>query len=135
MLLAVREGLKRGYRKFVLYGGIGGRLDHTIANLQVLAFLQGQGCQAVLYGEKEEVHLLHNETLIFSAGRKGLLSVFSFEKEARGVTLRGLAYELTDAVLTNTFPIGTSNEFIGTEARIIVADGSLLVICEREQKL
>ena len=84
MLLAVREGLKRGYRKFVLYGGIGGRLDHTIANLQVLAFLQGQGCQAVLYGEKEEVHLLHNETLIFSAGRKGLLSVFSFEKEEPG---------------------------------------------------
>ena len=81
------------------------------------------------------MHLLHNETLIFSAGRKGLLSVFSFEKEARGVTLRGLAYELTDAVLTNTFPIGTSNEFIGTEAQIIVADGSLLVICEREQKL
>ena len=58
-----------------------------------------------------------------------------FEKEARGVTLRGLAYELTDAVLTNTFPIGTSNEFIGTEAQITVADGSLLVICEREQKL
>ena len=51
------------------------------------------------------------------------------------MTLRGLAYELTDAVLTNTFPIGTSNEFIGTEAQITVADGSLLVICEREQKL
>ncbi len=131
MLLAVREGLKRGYRKFALYGGIGGRLDHTIANLQVLAFLREQGCQAVLYGEKEEVHLLRNETLTFSSGRKGLLSVFSFEKEARGVTLSGLAYELTDAVLTNTFPIGTSNEFIGTEAQITVADGSLLVICER----
>lgn len=132
MLLAVREGLKRGYWKFVLYGGIGGRLDHTIANIQVLAFLREQGCQAVLYGEKEEVHLLRNETLTFSAGRKGLLSVFSFEKEARGVTLSGLAYELTDAVLTNTFPIGTSNEFIGTEAQITVADGSLLVICERD---
>ena len=36
MMLAVKTGLERGCRTFVLYGGLGGRLDHTYANFQTL---------------------------------------------------------------------------------------------------
>ena len=50
MLLAVRTGLDRGYRVFVLYGGLGGRLDHTYANLQVLNFLASRGASGGLLG-------------------------------------------------------------------------------------
>ena len=37
MVYAQREGLDRGYRRFVLLGGVGGRLEHTLANLQARA--------------------------------------------------------------------------------------------------
>ena len=49
-------------------------------------------------------------------------------ERAQGVTLKGLKYELTDALITNSFPVGVSNEFIGKEAEITVRDGTLLIL-------
>lgn len=49
MLAAVREGIKAGYKEFHIYGGTGGRIDHTLANLQVLAYLAGNGMQGFLH--------------------------------------------------------------------------------------
>jgi thiamine pyrophosphokinase len=48
------------------------------------------------------------------------------------VTLQGLKYNVSDIVLTAGFPLGVSNHFTGEEAKITVADGSLLVIYDRE---
>ena len=47
MMLAVKTGLARGYRTFVLYGGLGGRLDHTYANFQTLTYLARHGAVSV----------------------------------------------------------------------------------------
>lgn len=50
MLLAVKEGLARGLKTFVLYGGLGGRPDHAYANLQTLTFLAERGAAGYLLG-------------------------------------------------------------------------------------
>lgn len=128
MHAAIKLGLERGYRRFALYGGTGGRLAHTLANLQLLDGLAGQGCRGFLIGEGTVAAAVHNGALDFPDHMKGYLSVFCTGGTASGVTLSGLKYELADAGLTSSFPLGVSNEFAGVPARVAVVDGTLLVL-------
>ena len=127
-MLAARIGLERGYRAFILLGGMGGRLDHTLANIQTLAFLRENGARAALLGETETITLIQNESLRFREGLSGIVSVFSFGAVAKGVYERGLAYSLNDATLRDTNPIGVSNAFTGAPAEVCVLDGRLVVL-------
>ena len=63
-MLALREGLRRGCDTFYLYGATGGaRLDHTLANLQSLAFLLRHGARGYLYDQNFVYTVIENETL------------------------------------------------------------------------
>jgi len=127
-MLAARIGLSRGYRAFLLLGGVGGRLDHTLANIQTLAFLRENGARAALLGESETITLIRDESLRFRAGLSGTISVFSLGERAKGVYERGLAYALTDATLTDTNPLGVSNAFTEEAAEVSVREGRLVVL-------
>ena len=127
-MLAARIGLERGYRAFLLLGGVGGRLDHTLANIQTLAFLRENGARAALLGDGETITLLIDEALRFRAGLTGTISVFSFGARALGVYERGLAYALNDATLLDTNPLGVSNAFTGEAAELSVREGRLVVL-------
>lgn len=131
-MLAVREGLRRGCREFLLYGALDGkRLDHTLANFQTLQFLADRGANGYLIGENYLVTVVKNGTLRFPATATGILSLFCLGPDARGVTLEGVKYPLTDGTLTPGFPLGVSNHFTGQAARITVRDGSLLVLWDK----
>ena len=133
LLLAIRWAMERGWRRFVIYGALGGRrLDQTVASFQTLRFLADHGAKGRLVGDGWNVALLQNAALRFPSTASGWLSLFVSGEEARGVTLRGLKYELTDAALTCGMPLGVSNEFLGCEARIAVADGALFVLWQGE---
>lgn len=130
LMIAVREGLKAGYQKFVILGGLGGRLDHTFANIQTLSFLASHNACGYLVGGGTAVTVIRNGSLRFDSEKKGIVSVFCCGEPASGVYLRGLKYPLTDAVLTSSLPLGVSNEFIGADSEISVRDGVLTVIWE-----
>ena len=132
---ALQAGLESGYRRFWLFGGMGGRMDHTLANFQALAMLSRQGARGILIGEHEAVTAITNGAVAFPASAKGYLSVFAHTESAKGVFLRGLKYELTNAEVLNTFPIGVSNEFTGRESRVLVREGTLLVICPQNVQM
>lgn len=130
MLLAVREGIARGCDEFLLLGGTGGRIDHTVANLQTLAFLALRGCRGWLIGRDCAITVVRSLTLPddppFEIGA-GKLSVFAYGGAAEGVTLTGLKYSLSGARLDPFFPIGVSNEYGGGEASVTADAGLLLV--------
>ena len=126
--LALRLGLERGYRRFLFYGCLGGRLDLTLANIQQLQYLAEHDAQGILIGEKETLTVIKNAALRFHADRKGDISVFSLSDKSEGVTIKGLHYEAENVTLTNSFPLGVSNSFVGKEASVSVENGVLLVV-------
>lgn len=133
MMIAVKLGLEKGYRQFMIYGGLGGRLDHTVANLHVLDYLIQHDARGCLVGKDERVFLIKDEQFSFDADVKGVISIFAYGGEARGVYLKGLKYPLQDATLTTDFPIGVSNEFVGQKSDISVRNGRLLIILPKIQ--
>ena len=132
MFAAVREGIKAGYSVFHIYCGMGGRIDHTIANMQTLAYLSQNNMQGFLFGKDIVITAITNRKISFDKVSSGYISVFSHTEKSEGVYLQDLKYELHNAVLTNTFPLGVSNEFIGKESSISVSDGTLLIVFPKE---
>ncbi len=131
MVYALRKGLELGYRRFVLLGGVGGRLEHTLGNLQLLDWLALHGAQGFLVGEKTAITCIRDgKVLTFPLSMTGCLSVLCNSGTAKGVTLSGLKYPLEDCTLTSDFPLGVSNQFLDTIASVSVKQGSLLLIWE-----
>ena len=129
-MLAVKLGLARGCRTFVLYGCTGGRPDHTYANYQALLFLAENGARGYLAGDGWVSCAIRNAVIDFPSSLSGTISVFCPSGEATGVTLTGLYYSLENGALTSGFPLGVSNHFIGENASVSVHNGSLLVMWE-----
>lgn len=130
-LAALKKGLELGFKEFVIFGGCGGRVDHTIANIQCLLFLRRNGANGYLINGKERIFVIKDEQVCFPSGEQGILSLFSVSGEAKGVSISGMKYNLEDAVLVNDFPIGISNEFVGKEAVVEVRDGEVLAIVRK----
>ena len=128
MMLAINEGFKQGCDVFVIDGGIGGRADHTMANYQALANIACNKARGFLVGRDMTVTVIINDYMTFRSGARGRISVFSFGDIAEGVTLSGLKYNLNNATLRNSIPLGVSNEFIGEPASVGVRNGTLLIM-------
>lgn len=135
LLYAVKQGIKRNFRKFFFYGGTGGRTSHTISNIQTLSMLSKKGMQGFLFGDNEVFTVIHNKSVSFSDKSTGYISVFSLDTVSKGVYESGLKYSLNDYSMENSFPIGVSNEFTGQESCISVADGTLLLIYSKSAVL
>ena len=128
MMIAVKQGILRGCRMFVIDGGLSGRLDQTIANIQILAYIAHRGSRGVLLGRDMCVTAVVDGSVSFLPGASGGVSVFCAGGKAEGVTLEGLKYPLKNATLESDYPVGVSNEFTGAPATVAVRDGTLVVI-------
>ena len=128
MIAALSEGFSRGYRRFHIFGGTGKRLDHTLANLQALAWLAQRDARGILFGEAEQITAIKDSALFFPEGSAGTVSMFAHSDNAYGVNIYGLKYPLKDSLVTNQFPIGVSNELTGKTGCISVRQGTLWVL-------
>ena len=128
--LAYCEGLRRGYESFEIYGGTGGRSDHTFANYCLLAKIKADGFSARLYSDSEVAYIIRNEATRVSGKPDGKISVFAFGGTAEDVSIKGLYYTLENGTLSPDFPLGVSNSFVSSCAEISVKSGTLLIIQE-----
>lgn len=128
--LAYREGVRRGYTEFMLYGCTGGREDHTFANYALLVYAREAGHKMTLVGKCTETFAMKNETVTLSGKALSHLSLFAFGGDAFGVSISGAEYEAEGVTLTPSFPLGVSNRFGDKDVTVTVRNGSLLVMSE-----
>ena len=130
-MLAVKTALERGFNDISIVGAIGGRLDHTFANIQTLAYILRQGGFGRLIGENDTVELLNAGEYSYERKDGMYISLFTYG-EAAVLTSRGTKYDLTKHTLDNTFPLGVSNEITDDKCSIFVHKGQLLVIFSKK---
>lgn len=126
---AAELAFSQGCRELLLCGCIGGRMDHTASNLTLLEWIADRGGSALLVDGENEVRFCAGGTLTLAnwpAFR--YLSIIPLDRFIEGVTLRGVKYPLTEAVLTRGDTLSVSNEPVGAESTISIGSGRVLVI-------
>lgn len=125
--LAVEWALDRGARSITIAAGVGSRFDHSLANAQLLSLIHRRGARGVVTDGSQAIYLLQGELeLVRPEGRT--LSVLPLGTGCKGLSLKGLRWELErfDPELGDTRTI--SNEFTSEAAQIRLEEGAALVV-------
>jgi thiamine pyrophosphokinase len=133
--LAIRAAIRLGQGGVLILGALGGRIDHALANIGLLAMPELQGREAVILDGRSRATLVRAPRSDGSAvervlaGRPGdLVSLLPLGSGVEGVTTRGLAYPLRDEPLPAGRARGLSNVRSDGDASVTVRRGLLLVV-------
>lgn len=107
---AIKYAIEKGCEFIHVCCAFGGRLDHTVANIQAASFAVDKGVRITMSGLNTVLYTVKNDSINLYCNADSYVSVFSLTDKSIGVTLKGLKYSLDNTTLTNSFPLGVSNE-------------------------
>lgn len=125
--LAVDRAISLGALSIDILGGLGSRIDHTLANIHLLQKGIEKGVSMRVLNHQNTVHLI-NQSLTLEGKPGDLISLLPLSVEVEGVYTEGLAYALSDACFKIGKPYGISNYMIGSKIKVSVKKGLLLLI-------
>lgn len=125
---AVEAAVKQGYTRLLLTGMLGGRLDHTLANLQLMANFTGQGVDILLTDGVSDCYTLTGGGILTVPCREGFYFSVLALSDCYGVRIMGGKYILEGYDLSATDPRAISNEFVGRDVVIKQKSGVLCVV-------
>lgn len=132
-MLAVKLALSMGVKEIQIYGGLGGRFDHAIANVQALRYLTEQGAGGILCDAQNWMTIQTGGTVRQYPKRTGwYFSLLSLSDVCTGVTVRGTKYTLEKGILSAEIPLGVSNEITAEQAEVSLEQGCLLVLYAKD---
>ena len=127
-VFAAREAVRRGFREFLLVGVVGARLDHTLANLSILLWLESQGCRGRILDDHSEMEIVSRQPVEITEDW-AYFSLLNISGVARGIRVEEAKYPLENGEITCGYQYGVSNEVLpGCTARVSVGEGRLLLI-------
>lgn len=130
---AAKEGIKRGFKEFLLLGVIGGRLDHTLGNVSILLYLDSLGIWAMAADDHSEMEIVSQVTAYIPHSFP-YFSLLNITGKAKDITVTNAKYPLTDGEITCEYQYGISNEVLkGQTAEVSLTEGRLLLIKVREE--
>jgi len=125
---AAKEGIKRGFRDFLLLGVIGGRLDHSLGNVSILLYLDSLKLSAKAVDDYSEMEIVSANTA-YIPDSFPYFSLLNIAGSATGITIKSAKYPLTDGEITCDYQYGISNEVLkGTTAEVRLTQGRLLLV-------
>lgn len=134
--LAVDLAVRRGAVELGIHGALGGRLDHTLANLGLLVKAERMGVQAILTGVRERVYLVGpGGELILYPGEGVFFSVLPLSPGVKGLSIAGAKFPLHKIEMEYGSTRGIHNEFTDllTPVKISLGEGFVYVILSSEK--
>ena len=125
--LALLYAAAAGADSIDILGALGGRWDHTLANVALLALPELHGLGARLLADGQTLYLVR-EAAVLEGQRGDTVSLLPLSGDAHGVTTRGLQYPLDDATLSYERARGVSNVLLDPPGHVSLREGLLLVV-------
>lgn len=128
---AIDYAIFAGFDKAYIIGGVGDRVDHSIANLFLLKKAMENGLKATIYTSTSKMFMISQNTKINNTKKYKYISFIQFDGPAIGVTLKGFKYEVKDMDFDTkkTYSLGISNEFsTASVGEVSIKKGALLVV-------
>lgn len=130
---AIDYTIRMGYNKVVLLAAMGGRFDHTLANLHMLYRLFQNGIHGNMVDECNNIYLLQSSHTLKKEKLHGnYISLLPFTSQVTNLTLDGFKYPLENYCLKAGASIGVSNEAVESECNITFQEGVLIVVEARD---
>lgn len=130
--LAILAAIRAGADEITILGALGGRLDHELANLALLALPQLQGRDVCVWDGNTAVCLQRPGVNKISGPVGATVSLIPFGGDARGIKTNGLQYPLNNETLYLEHSRGISNVLTAPEATIEIGEGFLLAIVDHD---
>ncbi len=124
--LALAAALNAGMTSATVVGTIGGRVDHALGNLLVVAADRWAGIRIDLRIDGTRAWVVRDRVEIRGTV-DDLVSLLAIGGQATGVTTTGLAWPLSDSVLDPGAGLGLSNRMADPTATVEVASGVVIV--------
>lgn len=128
--LALAHALREGFRKIIVVGAAGGRLDQTLANLALLTDPRLSTLDVRLDDGVEEAFFIRSRGQVTGAAGDAV-SLLPWGGPVAGVVTRGLRWPLRGETLLPDRTRGVSNELLGRTASVSIESGLLLVVHRR----
>lgn len=134
--LAISLALTLNPKEIVLLGATGTRLDHTMANIELLYRMMAGGVQARIIDEYNVISIHDKEiTLKRDKALGEYFSLIPFTENVEGLNIRGAKYEVENYILSSGSSLGISNEFDKNTVKISFSGGILILFQTSDERL
>ena len=128
--LALAWAYEKKPNRIIVYGATGGRMDHTMGNIMLLANEEHvrQPVKAIMEDAQNEISIFCPGTYTIHRNGKRYVSFIPISEEIAGMTLSGFVYPLTNATLKRGRTLSISNQLNSHTGTFSFSSGILMMI-------
>ena len=130
--MALKLAIKCRSDDIIIIGATGTRIDHTMANINILKEALNKNVECKILDENNSIRLINKNTKIYKDNNYPYISLIPLTTTVKGITLKGFKYSLNNATMKIGKSIGVSNEQTKKIATIEIKQGVLIVIKSKD---